>query len=136
LHCNKRHTIDSYFVFSHTKVFWLIFPSPEKRAGREVYINRSPSFVISRTNVVPVNTSFQEYIDVVFNPLAIELVRAPVRRHRTVQLSPLLVCDLVNALGLRSVTPDDEDEHAPILAVDSFPKYPGLRQSPKLFVCL
>jgi hypothetical protein len=58
VHRNKR--LDSYFTFSHTKVFWLILPSPEKRAGGDVYISRSPSFVISRISVVPVNTSFQE----------------------------------------------------------------------------
>jgi len=49
-----------YFTFSQTRVFWLILPSPEKRAGGDVYTSRSPSLVMSRTSVVPVNTSFQE----------------------------------------------------------------------------
>jgi hypothetical protein len=29
-------TVATYFTFSHTKLFWLILPSPEKRAGGDV----------------------------------------------------------------------------------------------------
>jgi hypothetical protein len=43
-------------------------------------------------------------IDVVFNTLAIELVRPSVRRHRAMQVRPLLVCDLVDTLGLDDST--------------------------------
>jgi hypothetical protein len=50
----------AYLTLSHTSLVMLTLPSRENGAGLVVYINRSPSFLTSRTTVVPVHSSFED----------------------------------------------------------------------------
>src|SRR5260370_16476193 len=51
------------------------------------------------------------------NRLSIELERPAIGGNRQKQIQAILIRDLVDRLGLWSGMPDDDDQHAPVLAI-------------------